>query len=111
MAKRQGDDGSSKGLILSLLTDHCLILHPEQKSLINRKLPALTVGSLRDLERMKAVVESIEFLFKSDESKSIIHKMSNKIAEVIPLRCSKKHMSGRDLGRIEGTPGLKYMAA
>ena len=30
---------------------------------------------------------------------------------VIPLRCSKKYMSGRDLGRIEGTPGLKYMAA
>ncbi|MDF1757332.1 MAG: transposase [Legionellaceae bacterium] len=111
LAKQQGDDGSSNGLILSLLTDHCLILHPEQKALINRKLPALTVGSLRDLERMKAVVESIEFLFKSDESKSIIHKMSNKIAEVIPLRCSKKHMSGRDLVRIEATPGLKYMAA
>jgi len=111
LAKQQGDDGSSKGLILSLLTDHCLILHPEQKALINRKLPALTVGSLRDLERMKAVVESIEFLFKSEESKPIIHEVSKKIAEVIPLRHSKKHMSGRDLGRLEPTPGLMRMAS
>jgi hypothetical protein len=82
LAKQQGIDGSSRGLILSLLTDHCLLLHPEQTALINRKLPALTVGSLRDLECMKAVVESIEFLVKSEESKSIVHELSRKIAEV-----------------------------
>ena len=111
LAKQQGIDGSSKGLILSLLTDHCLLLHPEQKALINRKLPALTVGSLRDRECMKAVMESIEYLVKSEESKSIIQQLSQKIAEVIPLRSSKKHMSGRYLGRLEPTSTLKYKAA
>lgn len=111
LAKQQGIDGSSQGLILSLLTDHCLLLHPEQKALINHKLPALTVGSLRDLERMKAIVESIEYLVKSEESKSIVHELSSKIAEVIPRRHSSKHMSGRDLGRLEPTASLKYLAA
>lgn len=111
LAKQQGDDGSSRGLILSLLTDHCLLLHPEQKALINHKLPALTVGSLRDLECMKAIVESIEYLVRTEESKSIVHELSKKIAEVIPLRGSVKHMSGRDLGRLESTPSLKYRVA
>lgn len=110
LAKQQGIDGSSQGLILSLLTDHCLLLHPEQKALIDRKLPALTVGSLRDLERMNAVLESVEFLFKSESSQSIISELSSKIAEVIPLRNSTKHMSGRNLGRLEPTPSLKYKA-
>jgi len=111
LAKQQGVDGSSKGLILSLLTDHCLLLHPEQKALINSKLPALTVGSLRELERMKAVVESIEHLLGSQKSNAIVLQLSKKIAEVIPLRSSTKHRSGRDLGRLEPTPSLKYRAA
>ena len=111
LAKQQGADGSSQGLILSLLTDHCLLLHPEQKALINRKLPALTVGSLRDLECMKSIIESIESLVKSEESKSIVHELSRKIAEVIPLRSSAKHMSGRNLGRLEPTTSLKYRTA
>jgi hypothetical protein len=29
-AKQYGEEGSSRGLILSLLLDHCLLLHPEQ---------------------------------------------------------------------------------
>lgn len=111
LAKQQGVEGSSRGLILSLLTDHCLLLHPNQKALINRKLPALTVGSLRALECMNAVVESIEYLIKSEESKIIVHELSKKIAEVISLRPSAKHMSGRNLGRLEPSPSLKYKAA
>ncbi len=31
-AKQLDEDGSSRGLILSLLFDHCLILHPEQSA-------------------------------------------------------------------------------
>lgn len=111
LAKQQGVDGSSRGLILSLLTDHCLLLHPNQKALINRKLPALTVGSLRALECMNAVIESIDYLFQSEESKAIASELSKKIAEVIPLRRSAKHMSGRNLGRLEPSPSLKYKAA
>jgi hypothetical protein len=111
LAKQQGVDGSSRGLILSLLTDHCLLLHPEQKALINRKLPALTVGSLRALECMNAIVESIEYLVTSEQSQSVVQELSQKIAEIIPLRQSAKHMSGRNLGRLEPSSSLKYKAA
>jgi len=46
-AKQYDEEGSSRGLILSLLLDHCLLLHPEQTTRIENKLPAYTVGSLQ----------------------------------------------------------------
>ncbi|GFO71041.1 hypothetical protein BJAS_P0251 [Bathymodiolus japonicus methanotrophic gill symbiont] len=45
-------EGSSRGLILSLLFDHCLLLHPEQIARIESKLPAYTVGSLQRKSQM-----------------------------------------------------------
>jgi len=111
LAKQQGEDGSSRGLILSLLSDHCLLLHPEQKALVNNKLPALTVGSLRDLERINAVIESIQSLVSSDKANPVIESISEKVAEVIPLRQSAKHMSGRDLGRLGPSESLRYRKA
>jgi hypothetical protein len=111
LAKQPDCDGSCRGVILSLLIDHCLLLHPEQKAMINNKLPALTVGSLRDQERAKAVLESVEELLKSDNPQLVIDALRLNIAEIVPLRQSSKHMSGRELGRLEPTPSLRYYAA
>ena len=108
LAGSEGEEGSSQGLILSLLSDHCLLLHPQQKALVDNKLPALTVGSLRDLERINAVIESIQSLISSDKANSLIDSISAKVAEVIPLRQSAKHMSGRDLGKLGPSESLKY---
>ena len=41
------EEGSSRGLILSLLLDYALLLHPEQLALLYNKLPAGTKGSLQ----------------------------------------------------------------
>jgi hypothetical protein len=38
LAKQPGYDGSSRSLILSLLLDHCLLLHPEQKIRLENNL-------------------------------------------------------------------------
>jgi len=38
MAKQPGVEGSNRGLILSLLTDHALLLHPEQTALLNPRI-------------------------------------------------------------------------
>jgi len=112
LAKQPGTDGSCRGVILSLLVDHCLLLHPDQLALINNKLPAATVGSLRDRERAKAVVETLESLVDTNDiASNIIDELKQCIDNVIPLRPSSKHMNARDLGRLESTPGLKYMAA
>lgn len=111
LAKQPDVDGSCRGVILSLLVDHCLLLHPEQKALVNNKLPASSVGSLRDRERANAVIESIENLISGDGASEIIVSLKNCVSEAIPLRPSKKHMSARTLGRLEATPHLKYHVA
>jgi len=111
LAKQTGVDGSRRGLILSLLVDHCLLLHPDQMALIKNKLPAATVGSLRDRERATAVLEAIESLVSSDKSANIVDELKKCIDTAIPLRNSSKHMSSRDLGRLESTASLKYKKA
>src|SRR3990167_7553764 len=40
LAKQQGIDGSDHGVILSLLCDHALLLHQDQKALFESKQPA-----------------------------------------------------------------------
>ena len=45
-AKQYDEEGSSRGLILSLLLDHWHRIHPNQKVRLENKLPAYTVGSL-----------------------------------------------------------------
>ncbi len=46
-------------MILSLLCDHALILHPEQMARLEDKQPAFTVGSLRDHCRSEAFLDCI----------------------------------------------------
>jgi hypothetical protein len=111
LAKQPDYDGSCRGVTLSLLLDHCLLLHPEQRALVNNKLPAVTVGSLRDQERAKAVIETVEELLNSEKPKEVIDCLRQSLSEIIPLRQSSKHMSGRNLGRLESTAGLKYRYA
>ena len=48
LTKHPGEEGSSRSLILSLLVDHCLLLHPDQLAQVENKRPVYTVGSLRD---------------------------------------------------------------
>jgi hypothetical protein len=107
-AKQYGEEGSSRGLILSLLLDHCLLLHPEQKSRIENKLPACTVGSLQRLAQMDALLEFITSLLKHKNPGEELKKLGKMIKEVFQLIPSGKHMNGRDLGRLEPTPSLKY---
>lgn len=104
------EDGSSKSLALSLLLDHALILHPEQQARIENKLPAYTVGSLQQKSRMDALLDVFRSVVDADDP----HKRLDEIVEVakriFPLRDSRKHMNGMDLGRLEPTPALKHRA-
>ena len=43
LACQHGVDGSFRGLILSLLLDHCLLYHPEQSARLKNQKPAETV--------------------------------------------------------------------
>lgn len=44
LTRLQGEKGSRRGMILSLLVDHCLFFHPDQIARFENKLPAFTVG-------------------------------------------------------------------
>jgi hypothetical protein len=111
LTKQQGEEGSSQSLILSLLTDHCLLLHPEQLARIENNLPACTVGSLRARVKVEALLDFIRELVSSEDSNERLSQLGEKIKETFSLEPSKKHMIGRDLGRLESTPSLKYKAA
>ena len=110
MAKQPGVEGSNRGLILSLLTDHALLLHPEQSALLKRKLPASTVGSLREQIRFDAILRFISEIIESDDSSAVLADCVEKIKKIIVLAPSSKHLSFRTLGRLGPTPSLKCKA-
>jgi hypothetical protein len=106
LAKQQGAEGSSRGLILSLLCDLALFLHPSQEASFKNKRPAFTVGSLLRKSRAEATVEFFKEMVVQKEGQQKLNKLYQKIEEVFELKPSKKHMSGRESARMEPTPSL-----
>ena len=107
-AKQLDEEGSSRGLILSLLLDHCLLLHPEQTARIDNKLPAYTVGSLQRKSQMAVLLEFIKTMLEQNNPADKLKELAELIDEVFQLLPSGKHMSGRDLGTLDPSPSLHY---
>jgi len=110
LTKQPDEDGSSHGLILSLLLDHCLLVHPQQLARLEHNLPACTVGSLLAKTRVESLLAFIRELLLADNPQEQLTRLSQAIEEVFQLAPSKKHLHNRDLGRLEPTPSLKYRA-
>jgi DDE superfamily endonuclease len=110
LAKQTGEEGTSYGVILSLLLDLCLLLHPRQLACIENKLPAFTVGSLLRTIQMEAVLLHVEQLLQSANPVEQLVRLTSLVHEFFILQPSGKHMSGRNLGRLEPTPSLSYRA-
>jgi len=110
LTKQPDKDGSSRSLILSLLLDHCLILHPEQLARIKNKQPAATVGSLQQKTQVDSLLAFIRRLLTAEDPKAKIEQLSSTLEELFQLAGSKKHLNTRELGRLEPTPSLKYRA-
>ena len=101
------DEGSIRGLILSLLFDHCLLLHPEQTARIENKLPAYTVGSLYRKSQIDVLLEFIKTLLEHQNPADKLKELAGLVDDVFQLMPSSKHMVGRDLGRIEPSSSLQ----
>lgn len=110
LAKQTGEEGTSYGLTLSLLLDLSLLLHPRQLARIEDKLPAYTVGSLLRMIQMESLLRHIEQLVQSANPAEQLARLASSIQEFFILQPSSKHMSGRDLGRLEPTPSLNRRA-
>jgi hypothetical protein len=110
-AKQLDEEGSSRGLILSLLFDHCLLLHPEQTARIENKLPAYTVGSLQRKSQIDVLLDFIKTLLEHQNPADKLKELAGLVDDVFQLMPSGKHMVGRDLGCIEPPASLQYRAA
>jgi hypothetical protein len=110
LTKQPGEEGACHSVILSLLVDHALFLHPDQQTQLKNNLPAYTVGSLRANVQVECLVDVIENLVSSAEPQSQLHRFTKALHEVFTCGRSKKHMIQRQMGRLEPTPSLKYRA-
>ena len=110
MAKQPDEEGSFRGVILSLLLDHALFIHPEQRACLENGTPARTVGSLKRAAHGDALLAFIRKILMDTEPLRMFEQLAEKIKVLFPLAPSKKHMSGRDLGRLEPTPSLTRRA-
>ena len=111
MAKQPDEEGSSRSLILSLLLDHALLLHPEQTARLENKLPACTVGSLRRFCQGDALLALIQSILSAENVAERLKQLTEQVKTWFILEPSSKHMNGRDLGRQEATFSLRYRAA
>ncbi len=110
LTKQPGEEGARHSVILSLLVDLALFLHPDQHAQLKNNLPAYTVGSLRANVQVERLVDVIDGLVSSDDPQSRLSHFTKALHEVFAFGRSKKHMIQRQLGRLEPTPSLKYRA-
>ena len=110
LTKQPGEEGARRSVILSLLVDHALFVHPAQEAQLKNNLPAYTVGSLRANVQVECLIDVIENLVSSDAPQSRLQHFTNALHEVFAFGRSTKHIIQRQLGRLETTPALKYRA-
>ena len=99
---------SLRGVTLSLLCDHLLILHPLQSARLKNKQPGIPVGCLVEHINAAALIDGVSHIVYAKEPKSEFAKFKTLMEESLPERSSSKHLVGLDLGRMEPTPALKY---
>jgi len=107
-ARQFDEEGSVRGLILSLLLDFALLLHPEQTARLENKLPAYTVGSLQRLAQVESLLDFIKSILQDENPAKKLKELAKLVKNVFKLIPSSKHMVGRDLGRLQPTPALQY---
>jgi hypothetical protein len=110
LTKQPGDEGARHSVILSLLVDHSLFLHPDQQRQLKNNLPAYTVGSLRAHVQVECLLEVIDDVVSSDNPQEKLKRFTQALHEVFACGQSKKPMVQRQLGRLEPTPFLQYRA-
>jgi hypothetical protein len=95
LTKQPGDEGARHSVILSLLVDHRLFLHPDQQRQLKHNLPAYTVGSLRANVQVECLVDVIGDLVSSDNPQDKLKRFTQALHEVFAFGHSKKHMIQR----------------
>jgi hypothetical protein len=110
LTKQPGEEGARRRVLLSLLVEHALGVHPAQDAQRTNNLPAYPVGSLRANVPVECLVAVLEDLVSSEAPQSRLQHFTTARHEVCAFGRSKKPMIQRHLGRLEPTPSLQYRA-
>lgn len=110
LTKQPGAEGARPSVILSLLVDHALLVHPDQHAQLTHNLPAYTVGSLRAHVQVEGLVDVVERLVLSEAPQEQLHRFTHALHQMFAFGRSKKHMIQRHLGRLGPSASLKYRA-
>lgn len=110
LSKQQGVEGSERGLIVSLLCEHLLLLHPDQSIRLKNKQPGLPVGCLIDRLKVESLLNTVKDVVDSVDPNKALCELTTGLSACLVSRNSSRHMAGRDLGHQETTESLKYHA-
>ena len=110
LTKQPGAEGARHSVILSLLVDHALFVHPDQHAQLTHNLPAYTVGSLRAHVQVECLVDVVERLVSSEAPQEQLHRFTHALHQIFAFGRSKKYMIQRQLGRLGPIASLKYRA-
>ncbi len=67
LTTQPGEEGARQSVILSLLVDHSLFVHPDQQDQLKNNLPAYTVWSIRANVQVACLVDVIYDLVSSED--------------------------------------------
>ena len=68
-----------------------------------------TVGSLQRKLQMESLLETItQLLLTGEDIATKLKNLADRIKDTFQLMPSGKHMTGRNLGRLEPTPSLTH---
>lgn len=101
LTKHTGKDGSNRGLILSLMLDLCLLLYPDQIVRIKDKLPAFTVGSLREKIIMESLLQFIKSLINAENPEGKLKQLTENVDLIFKPNLSKKHLNNLEWDFLE----------
>ena len=110
LTTQPGEEGARHSVILSLLVDHRLFVHPDQQAQLQNNLPADTVGSRRANAQVECLGDVIDDRVSSDTPEETLKRFTTAVHEVCSFGRSKKQMIPRQVGRLEPTPSVQYRA-
>ena len=106
MACQQREEGARRSLCLSMLVDHFLLQTPEQLRLARAGQPLHTVGTLMNQLQVSCLLKTVEGILASPDPTAALQELAQQLREVVVLRPSDKHMSGKEFADLGPSPSL-----
>lgn len=112
LTQQMDEEGSDRSLILSLLLDQSLLVHPTLAAQLENKLPAYSVGSLIGQIKVEALLGVIGQWVTGEHAQAQLAHLSAVLErDCFKLNASKKHLSGRKVALFEAQPAVELRRA